>query len=86
MADHENASLGFGNRNELVFRMAANDIFRKVLIWSVQLGRLVNEMEYTQRVKLKKVYYWFVVLKTYIVCELFQTFSEEFILFLFEYV
>ena len=43
-------------------------------------------MENTQWVKLEKINYGLVVLKPYIMCELFQPFSQKLILLLFKYV
>jgi len=54
--------------------VVSDDVFRKVFIWSIEFGRLVDEMENAERIKLEKVDHWFVVLEANVMCEFFEPF------------
>lgn len=66
MIYQKNSSFSLRYCQKLVFGMIFTDSLRQILIRLVQFWRLVDKMKETQRIYLKKINHWFVVLKIYL--------------------
>ena len=69
-----------------VLWMGSHNALGEILIRSVEFRGLVDQMKQAEGVELEEVDDWFVVLKPNVVRKLFESFPEELVLFLLEYI